>query len=52
MHLITRVLFATIVPLSLSYINVRISIVSKAETDHKKQFLQILYVVVSALSCK
>ena len=47
----TRVFFATIAPLSLRYINVRISIVTKVETDHNKQFLQILYVVILALSC-
>ena len=45
------VFFATIVPLSLSYINVTISIVTKVETDYNKQFLHILYVVTLALSC-
>ena len=43
--------FATIVPLILSYINVCISIVTKVETDHIEQFLQIFYGVILALSC-
>ena len=43
------VFFATIVP--LSYINVRISIVTKIETDHIEQFLQIFHGIISALSC-
>ena len=50
MHLNTCVFFASIVSLRLSYINVRMSIVTKVETDHK-QFLQILYAVSLALSC-
>ena len=43
--------FATIVPLSLSYINVGICIVTKVETGHIGQFLQIFYRVILALSC-
>ena len=44
--------FATIVSLSLSYINVHINgIVTKVETDHIEQFLQIFYGVILALSC-
>ena len=50
MHLNTcTFFFATIVP--LSYINVRISIVTKVETDHIEQFLQKFYGVILALSC-
>ena len=45
------VFFATIVSLSLSHINVHISIVTKVETDHIEQFLQIFYGVILALSC-
>ena len=51
MHLNTCVFFAAVVPLSLSYINVCICIVTEVKTDHNKQFLQILYVVILALSC-
>ena len=42
--------FATIVYLSLSYINVHLSIVTKVETNHIEQFLQIFYRVILALS--
>ena len=55
MHLNTCTVFvvfiSTIVPLKLSYINVCISIVTKVETDHIEQFLQIFYGVILALSC-
>ena len=50
-HLHCFFFFATIVPLILSYINVCISIVTKVETDHIEQFLQIFYGVILALSC-
>ena len=35
----------------LSYINVHISIVTKVETNHIEQFLQIFYGVILVLSC-